>query len=139
MSRVLVAEDDPHILRLISLWLGREGYEVLEARHGLAALELIQEGGVDVLVSDVNMPGMSGLELVDAVLTTGSVRRGAIVLTNRWDHGDIRERLSARGVHVLPKPFSPTGLSALVRSLASAEAEVAEEGARDCGTREASD
>ena len=139
MSRVLVAEDDPHILRLISLWLGREGYEVLEARNGLAALELIEAGGVDVLVSDVNMPGMTGLELIDAVLTTGSVRRGAIVLTNRWDHGDIRERLSARGVHVLPKPFSPTGLSALVKSLAEGGVEVGNGGTRDCGVREASD
>ena len=121
MSRVLIAEDDPHILRLISMWLKRQGHEVLEARHGLAARALIEAEPVDVLVSDVNMPGLDGLGLIEAVLPSGRVRRGVIVLTNRWDHGDIRERLAARGVHVLPKPFSPARLSELVESLGGAE------------------
>jgi CheY-like chemotaxis protein len=133
MSRILVAEDDPHILRLISLRLRRHGHDVLEARNGLAALELTTAQIVDVLVSDVNMPGMNGLELVETVLRDGRVRRGIIVLTNRWDHSDIRERLSEpgrprpgswpeKGVYVLPKPFSPTGLSELVNSLVAAGA-----------------
>lgn len=120
MSRILVAEDDPHILRLISMWLGRQGHEIVEARNGLAARELIEAEAVDVLVSDVNMPGMTGIELVEAVWPTGQVRRGVVVLTNRWDHGDIRESLSQQGVHVLPKPFSPTRLSELVESLIGA-------------------
>ncbi len=117
MSRVLVVEDDPHILRLISLWLRRHGHEVLEARNGLAALELTAGQTVDVLISDINMPGLDGLELIDAVVRDGRIRRGIVVLTNRWDHGDIRGRLAAQGVHVLPKPFSPTGLSELVNRL----------------------
>jgi two-component system chemotaxis response regulator CheY len=78
---------------------------------------------VDVLVSDVNMPGLDGLELVEAdPAEHGGVRKGVIVLTNRWDHVEIRDRLSEWGVHVLPKPFSPHKLSELVENLTEAGA-----------------
>lgn len=122
MTRILVAEDDPHILRLISMWLSRHGHEVLQARNGLVARDLIEAEPVDVLVSDVNMPGLDGLELIEHVLSNDRVRRGVIVLTNRWDHSEIRERLAAWGVHVLPKPFSPSRLAELVGALARGEA-----------------
>ena len=121
MSRILVAEDDPHILRLICMWLKRQGHEVQEASNGLIARDALAAQPVDVLVSDVNMPGLSGLELVEMALHEGRVRRGIIVLTNRWDHGDIRDRLAERGVQVLPKPFSPTRLSELVAELTRVE------------------
>ena len=117
MKRVLIAEDDPHILRLISLWLTRQGAEVLEARNGTLARDLIDAEVVDVLVTDVNMPGLDGLQLVEHVLATGRVRAGIVVLTNRWDHAEIRDRLSSLGVHVLPKPFSPSKLSELIETL----------------------
>ncbi len=122
MSRILVAEDDPHILRVISMWLRRLGHEILEARNGLSAREQIEAAPVDVLVSDVNMPGLDGLALIEAVLAEGRVRRGTVVLTNRWDHGEIRTRLARWGVHVLPKPFSPSQLSELLDELTTAEA-----------------
>lgn len=120
MSRVLVAEDDPHILRLISLWLRRQGHDVQEARNGTVARELLEKEPVDVLVTDVNMPGLDGVALVEAVVGTGWVRRGIVVLTNRWDHGEIRDRLAQWHVHVLPKPFSPARLSELVETLSGA-------------------
>ncbi len=122
MSRVLVAEDDPHILRLISMWLRRQGHEIIEARNGVAAREQIEAAAVDVLVSDVNMPGVDGLELIEAVLPRGLVRRGTVVLTTRWDHGEIRERLKQWGVHVIPKPFSPSQLSELIAELTAGSA-----------------
>ena len=43
------------------------------------------------------MPGMDGLALVESVLGEGCVRRGVVVLTNRWDHGEIRDRLAGSG------------------------------------------
>jgi CheY-like chemotaxis protein len=119
MSRILVVEDDPHILRLISMWLQRQGHAVFEARNGLAARDLVRAEPVDILVSDINMPGMDGLALIDAVMGEGCVRRGVVVLTNRWDHAAIRDRLAEWGVQVLPKPFSPTRLSQLVEALAT--------------------
>ncbi len=120
MNRILVAEDDPHILRLICMWLKRQGHDVLEARNGLIARDLLRDDAVDILVSDINMPGLDGLALVESALQDERVRRGIVVLTNRWDHGDIRDRLAQRGVHVLPKPFSPARLSELIETLAAA-------------------
>lgn len=117
MNRILVAEDDPHILRLISMWLKRQGHHVVEARNGLVARDQLQEEPADILVSDVNMPGMDGIELVEFAVHERRVRNGIIVLTNRWDHGEIRDKLSAWGVHVLPKPFSPSKLSDRVDQL----------------------
>jgi DNA-binding NarL/FixJ family response regulator len=65
------------------------------------------------------MPGMDGLALIESVIGEGCVRRGVIVLTNRWDHAEIRDRLADWGVTVLPKPFSPSRLSEVVESLAA--------------------
>jgi CheY-like chemotaxis protein len=121
MSRILVVEDDPHILRLISMWLQRQGHLVFEARNGLAALALVRAEPVDILVSDINMPGMDGLALIDSVMGEGCVRRGVIVLTNRWDHVAISDRLAEWSVQVLPKPFSPTRLSQLVEAMATGQ------------------
>jgi len=120
MTRILVAEDDPHILRLISMWLTRQGATVLEARNGLIARDLVQNEPVDVLVTDVNMPGLDGLQLIESVVANQRVRHGIVVLTNRWDHAEIRERLASFGVQVLPKPFSPSRLSELIESLMKA-------------------
>jgi CheY-like chemotaxis protein len=138
MSRILVVEDDPHILRLISMWLERQGHVVLEARNGLAARDLIRSDPVDILVSDINMPGMDGLALIESVMGEGCVRRGVVVLTNRWDHAEIRDRLADWGVQVLPKPFSPSRLADLVESLMvshRAGPDVAREIPSEAGTR----
>lgn len=117
MSRILVAEDDPHILRVISLWLARQGHEVLEARDGLEALNIWRHQRPDILVTDVNMPGLDGLELLDRIVGDRNAPRGLVVLTNRWDHREIGQKLADWGVHVVPKPFSPTKLAELVNQL----------------------
>lgn len=119
MSCILIAEDDPHILRVISLWLSRQGHEIIETRNGNDAWARFQEHQPEILLTDVNMPGMDGLALLDLVLASPGKLRGVVVLTNRHDHAEIRERLSAAAVHVLPKPFSPSGLSELIQSLLS--------------------
>jgi CheY-like chemotaxis protein len=117
VSRVIVVEDDRHILRVISLWLGRQGHEVLEACNGQAALDLIGEHAPDLVITDINMPGIGGLELLNILDERGQRPRGAVVLTSRWDHREIAEQLQARDVHVMPKPFSPTYLAEVVSIL----------------------
>lgn len=117
MSRVIVVEDDPHILRVIALWLGRQGHEVLEACNGQIALDLIAEHTPDLVITDINMPGMDGIELLNILDERGQRPRGAVVLTSRWDHREIAEQLQARDVHVMPKPFSPTYLAEVVNVL----------------------
>ncbi len=131
MSRVMVVEDDPGIRRVVTMWLTRHGHEVCEARNGREALELLSSFHADVLITDVNMPEMDGLSLIERV-RQGAVRpTGIIVLTNRWDHREIGERLAASGAQVFPKPFSPSKLAEQVALLLTAQgaASPGEEGA----------
>lgn len=122
MSRILIAEDDPHILRVISLWLSRQGHEVIEARNGLIGLEMFIEHEPDILVTDVNMPGMDGIELLDQLDKQPHAPAGIVVLTNRWDHREIHDRIAANrdNVHVVSKPFSPNALANLIDDLVAA-------------------
>jgi CheY-like chemotaxis protein len=117
MSRILVVEDDPHILRVISLWLSRQGHAVLEARNGVAAWEQVQEHRPEILITDINMPGMDGLGLLERLKGYEHAPRGVVVLTNRWDHREIGDDMGGWGVRVVPKPFSPTRLAELVEEL----------------------
>ena len=114
MAVILVTEDDPHILRVISLWLVRNGHEVCEARNGREALERLQAGDVDLLITDLNMPGISGMELLDAAKNAGTLPGGLIVLTSRCDQREITDQVQAFGGVVHPKPFSPSRLLQLV-------------------------
>ncbi|MFQ5472658.1 MAG: response regulator [Dehalococcoidia bacterium] len=125
MSRILVAEDDPHILRVISLWLKRQSHEVIEARNGLMALELFNVHRPQIVVTDINMPGMDGLELLETLGKSDCKPRGIVVLTNRWDHREIGEQLANRGVQVVPKPFSPSDLASRIEKLLAAHDEAA--------------
>ena len=114
MAVILVSEDDPHILRVISLWLGRNGHEVCEARNGRDALERLRAGGVDLLITDMNMPAMTGLELLDAARNEGALPGGVIMLTSRCDQREIAEQIGVFGGVIHPKPFSPSRLLQLV-------------------------
>lgn len=129
MSRVLVAEDDAGIRRVICLWLQRQGHEVQEAVNGRQALEAFLSRPPEVLVTDVNMPEMDGIELVEALHHDLRPPKGIIVLTSRWDHGAVGERLAPLGVQVLPKPFSPSKLADLVTAVAARAEAPAQEGA----------
>jgi CheY-like chemotaxis protein len=117
MSRILVAEDDPHILRVMCLWLSRQGHEVLEARNGLSAWELVKLHRPEIVITDINMPGMDGLGLLEKLKGYAHPTRGIVVLTNRWDHREIGQSLAEWGVRVVPKPFSPTKLAELIEQL----------------------
>jgi CheY-like chemotaxis protein len=111
MARIMIAEDDPHISRVISLWLKRNGHEVIEAVSGDKALAAIRENAPDVLVTDVNMPGMDGLELLEAVRSEALIDHQAIVLTSRCDQAEIEAQATQLGAVVHPKPFSPMQLT----------------------------
>ncbi len=64
-GRVLLVDDEPELRRLLRRSLSRAGFEVVEASHGRAALELARQSSFDVVISDVRMPCMGGLELLE--------------------------------------------------------------------------
>jgi CheY-like chemotaxis protein len=110
MARIIVVEDDTHISRVVCLWLKRNGHEVMTAGDGRSALQTIRAHRPDLLLADVNLPVMGGIELLQAVRDEGLMDAPAIVLTSRCDQSEIAARASSLGAVVYPKPFSPLHL-----------------------------
>ena len=115
--RIVVAEDDAHLLRVISMWLERNGCEVHQAHNGREGLELVLHEQPDILITDVNMPEMDGVTLVREVLDQVQYPLGVIVLSCRVDMVGIGTELGDERVLHHAKPFSPTRLIEEVREL----------------------
>lgn len=110
MARILIVEDDPHTLRVLSVWLTRHGHEVGEACNGLAAADRVIAQPFDLIVTDVNMPGMDGLELVRWLRHERVSPVPVILLTSRCDQSVLGEEFGRLDVRLHPKPFSPSQL-----------------------------
>jgi CheY-like chemotaxis protein len=112
MTLVVVVDDSAEIRNLMSFVLLKDGHEVLVARDGVAGLALVTQHKPDLVVSDVQMPGMSGFELLvalrrDAAIATTPV----ILLTALKERADVREGMNAGADDYLTKPFTPKELS----------------------------
>jgi len=110
MATILIADDDAHIVRVLSMWLGRHGHEVVTARNGEAALETLDGTSIDLIISDMNMPVLDGVGLAKAVRGKVGAAIPIIVLTARCDQERLNEQLAVYGVRVYPKPFLPSQL-----------------------------
>jgi DNA-binding response OmpR family regulator len=117
MATIVLAEDDVHIIRVVSMWLKQHRHQVFEAPNGKRALELARAQQCDVLITDVNMPLMDGIELVKTCAAEGLPRLGAVMLTSRCDQSDIVDSLQGLRVVFHPKPFSPSRLVVEVEEL----------------------
>lgn len=114
---VLVVDDDPVILNLLTLNFELEGFEVRSATNGSDALEVARGEPVDVIVSDVMMPQMSGLELVHQIQADPRLAAIPVVLLSaKAQAGDVRLGLEAGAVDYVTKPFEPFDLVERVRS-----------------------
>ncbi|HEX3787292.1 MAG TPA: response regulator transcription factor [Pseudonocardiaceae bacterium] len=116
MSTVLLAEDDPAIADPLSRALKREGYDVSVVADGPAALRSAGAGGVDLLVLDLGLPGMDGLEVCRRLRSAG---RGlpVLMLTARADEVDFVVGLDAGADDYVAKPFRLAELMARIRAL----------------------
>jgi CheY-like chemotaxis protein len=109
-GRVLVVEDHPPLRELISTVLNGAGYHVLEAANGAEALRLAQSEAVDIVLTDVVMPGMNGPALIQQLRAqTPQVR---VVFMSGHDHGLLKTY--ADGALYLQKPFTPKALKAII-------------------------
>ena len=112
MATILVAEDDRHISRVLELWVTRNGHEVLTCVNGDDALDLIRSKRPDLLITDVNMPGMNGMDLLRAAREESLLTHPAIILTSRCDQAEIELEAQQLGATLHPKPFSPQNMMA---------------------------
>ncbi|ONI84030.1 DNA-binding response regulator [Saccharothrix sp. ALI-22-I] len=113
---VLLAEDDPAIAEPLSRALQREGYQVHVVTDGPSALDATAHGGIDLLVLDLGLPGMDGLEVCRRLRASG---RGipVLMLTARSDEVDFVVGLDAGADDYVAKPFRLAELMARIRAL----------------------
>ena len=112
---VLVVEDEPYILEIVSFLLTDEGYRVLRATNGLDALAIVGHEKPDLIISDVKMPGMDGFALCEQVRQDPDlVHTPFIFLTARSERGDVRHGMGLGADDYLIKPFEPEELLSAV-------------------------
>ena len=107
-ARILVADDEAHILHIVSMKLRNAGYEVITAVDGEEALELCIANKPDLIITDYQMPYMTGLEFCKEVRNCEETKSvPAIMLTARGFDIEPSEMIEAGIAAVLAKPFSP--------------------------------
>ena len=115
--KILVAEDEPIMLKTIELRLRKDGHTVISAGNGVAALEEIEREAPDLIITDILMPFSAGLDLVSQV-KEGGKKTPVIVLSVLGQENVIMEAFSRGADDYITKPFSPNELSMRVRRFA---------------------
>jgi CheY-like chemotaxis protein len=118
-GRILVADDDPAILRLVTAILEKEGFKVVVARDGREAYKSLQEDvGFTAAVLDVVMPNITGPELVRYMKTEKRFMKiPVMMMTAEQDPKLPTDSFAAGAVVFLPKPFTTTQLQTMLRML----------------------
>ncbi len=114
-KRVLVVDDDAKTVELVKLYLHRDGYKVLTAYNGMEALRLARESHLDLIVLDLMLPGVDGLEVCRTLRSESDVP--IIMLTARTTDEDKLTGLGLGADDYVTKPFSPRELAARVRAV----------------------
>ncbi|WP_285687012.1 response regulator transcription factor [Actinoplanes sp. NBRC 103695] len=114
-ARVLVADDDPKHAQLIRLYLEREGHQVMTVGDGRAALEMARSRRPDLIVLDIMMPLVDGLDVCRILRAESNV--AILLVTARASENDMLLGLDIGADDYLAKPVSPRELTARVRAL----------------------
>lgn len=116
IPKVLIVEDDPVFRRVMSFTVSRAGFRVENAANGLDGFERFMQGDIDFIVTDLQMPRSSGIELLERINSQTLVRVVPTILCTakgfELDTDKLMDRFGL--VDVLRKPFSPRRLSALI-------------------------
>jgi DNA-binding response OmpR family regulator len=118
-ARIVIAEDDPHILQLLEHVLSVDGHQVATAKDGEEGLELVKKIRPDLLITDVMMPRRNGYQLVHSVLneTQDLPTPKIIILTSRTDPSDVKRGLTVGADVYIAKPFDIQEVTGHVREL----------------------
>ena len=116
MTRVLIADDDATILRVVSTLLRFEGFEVEMATDGQAALQQVLQRPPELVISDIQMPGLDGLALLRAIRANPALAAGRVLLLSGQGDDEPAQAL-AQGHGRLGKPFTREQLLGAMRAL----------------------
>ena len=118
MKRILIIEDDPDIVELVRYNLSKEGYQVAAVGDGVAGLEKIRKSQPDLLVLDLMLPKLSGMEVCKEIRRDQALKQLPILmLTARGEEMDRVIGLEVGADDYVTKPFSPRELVARIRAL----------------------
>ena len=117
-ERILVVDDEPDIVALVVYHLAKAGFRISTASNGADALRIAQQDRPALVVLDLMLPGMSGLEVLDQLRSDETGQDiGVLLLTARRDEPDRIKGLSSGADDYLTKPFSPQELVLRVRNI----------------------
>jgi len=113
-EKILVIDDEEKILNLVTSYLEKEGYEILTAQDGLSGLKVARAFKPDIIVLDIMLPGMDGIELLSQLRRESNVY--VIMLTAKTEETDKIVGLSVGADDYVTKPFSPRELTARIKA-----------------------
>jgi len=115
---ILVVDDEIGALTLIGIMLERGGFDVLKARDAKAALQVLEDTNPDLIILDVMMPGMNGIDLCQVIRERSETRKTPVlILSARGDAESIIRGIEAGANDYLPKPILHHDLVSKVRSM----------------------
>jgi CheY-like chemotaxis protein len=114
-ATILVCDDDPSLRELVRAVLGAR-YRFVEAADGTEALAIARELRPDLIVLDVMLPGLSGIEVLEALRTDAELRDTRVVVITAWSHAELEAQVAGADRFV-SKPFDPDDLSTAVEEL----------------------
>lgn len=119
MKRILAVDDSASMRQMVGFTLKNAGYDVTEAKDGQEALDIAKTSEFDVIISDVNMPNMDGIELVTNLRTLPQFKFTPILmLTTESGAGKKGEGKAAGATGWIVKPFNPEQLLAVIKKVA---------------------
>ncbi len=108
MARILVIDDEPHIVHVVALKLRNAGHDVTTAGDGAEGLELANAEHFDVIITDIQMPYLTGIELANKLAESEKTRAYPIIVLTARGYKLDNESLEGTGIRaILSKPFSP--------------------------------
>jgi CheY-like chemotaxis protein len=114
-ATILVCDDEASLRELVRAVLGPR-YRFVEAADGTEALELARELRPDLIVLDVMLPGLSGIEVLEEIRTDAALKELKVVVITAWSHAEIDAQVAGADRFV-SKPFDPDELSSAVEEL----------------------
>lgn len=119
MAKVILTVDDSASIRqMVSFTLKNEGYDIVEAVDGVDALDKMKGTTVDMVLTDLHMPNMNGLDLIKEVRANPASKFIPIIFLTTESQGDIKqEGKSAGATGWIVKPFKPEQLVAVVKKV----------------------
>jgi len=136
-GRVLIVDDDPRLLHIVAMYLGIEGYDVVTAESGEDGLTEIGANRPDLVVLDIMMPGMDGIEVCRRIRTNSQTADVPVLMFSALSGDDDVERARLAGAnHLITKPFNLVGLGAVVGSFFQPREQTSDAAAAESGSGE---